>query len=127
MGHASAREPHSDVQGEVALDPAYRRRGRFGSDRISSGLGLTLRCDFFLAVRNGADPNSVAETLPARMQQYIWEQRAARSSRHRKRKRWIFILTLKLCELVHKELQNPSCALPLKIALREELRRKAVK
>lgn len=40
------------------------------------GLGLALLCDFALAVRSGALPDTAAETLLAKMEQYIWEQYA---------------------------------------------------
>jgi AraC-like DNA-binding protein len=40
------------------------------------GLGLALFSDFALAARSGAASNSAAETLLAKMEQFIWEQHA---------------------------------------------------
>jgi AraC-like DNA-binding protein len=44
------------------------------------GLGLALFCDFALAVRIGGDPNTAADALLAKLEQFIWEKHAQRLS-----------------------------------------------
>ena len=51
-------------------------------DGFYLALGLALFCDFALAVRSGHTPNSSAEALLAKMEQFIWEQHARHLSLH---------------------------------------------
>ena len=51
-------------------------------DGFYLGLGLALICDFALAVRSGHAPDSAAEALLAKMEQFIWEQHARHLSLH---------------------------------------------
>lgn len=51
-------------------------------DGFYLGLGLALFCDFALAARSGAVPNTNAEALLAKMEQYIWEEHTRHLSLH---------------------------------------------
>lgn len=46
------------------------------------GMGLALFCDFALAVRSGDNPDTIAETLLGKQEQFIWKHYAQHLSLH---------------------------------------------
>ena len=65
------------------------RRPQFGSPSEEPleagfylGLGLALMCDFASAVRSGKKPDTAAETVLAKMEQFIWKEFASHLSLH---------------------------------------------